>query len=51
MGLGLVLIVDPAQVDDVMAAIAEAGETPMVVGKIVSGTGIVRYQNEDALFA
>ena len=51
MGLGLVLIVDPAQVDDVMAAIAEAGETPMVVGKIVPGTGIVRYQNEDALFA
>ena len=51
MGLGLVLVVDPAQVDDVMAAIAEAGETPMVVGKIVPGTGIVRYQNEDALFA
>ena len=51
MGLGLILIVDPAQVDGVMAAIAEAGETPMVVGKIVPGTGIVRYQNEDALFA
>ncbi len=37
MGLGMVLAVDPADVDKVMAAVKEAGETPYVVGKCVAG--------------
>lgn len=37
MGLGMVLAVDPADVDKTMAAIKEAGEAPYVVGKIKDG--------------
>ena len=37
MGLGMILAVDPADVDKVMAAVKEAGETPYVVGKCVTG--------------
>jgi phosphoribosylformylglycinamidine cyclo-ligase len=37
MGLGMILAVDPADVDKVMAAVKEAGETPYVVGKCVAG--------------
>lgn len=40
MGLGMVLIVDPAQVDAVRAAL---GEETFVVGSIEAGSGIVRY--------
>ncbi|MBQ3106469.1 MAG: phosphoribosylformylglycinamidine cyclo-ligase [Eggerthellaceae bacterium] len=43
MGLGLVLIVDPAQVEAVEAALAEAGETVYRVGRIVPGAGEVQY--------
>lgn len=43
MGLGMILLVDPAQVDAVMANLKEAGEEPAVVGRVVSGTGVVRY--------
>lgn len=35
MGLGMVLAVDPADVDKTMEAIRAAGETPYVVGKII----------------
>ena len=49
MGLGLVLIVDPAQVDAVRAAAEQAGEKTCVVGRIESGSGIVRYENEGKL--
>ena len=35
MGLGMVLAVDPADVDKTMDAIKAAGDTPYVVGKIV----------------
>lgn len=37
MGLGMVLAVDPADVDKTMDAIRAAGETPYVVGKIEDG--------------
>lgn len=37
MGLGMVLAVDPADVDKTMEAVKAAGETPYVVGKIEDG--------------
>ncbi|MDO4290926.1 MAG: phosphoribosylformylglycinamidine cyclo-ligase [Eggerthellaceae bacterium] len=50
MGLGLVLIVDPAQADAVEAACAAAGETTYRVGRVVSGAGEVEYTNEGGLY-
>ncbi len=50
MGLGMVLVVDPAQVEAVEAALAEAGETTWRVGRIVEGAGEVRYANEGKLY-
>ena len=47
MGLGMILIVDPAQVDEVRQALEETGEFTYVVGAIEKGTGIVRYANQD----
>jgi phosphoribosylformylglycinamidine cyclo-ligase len=37
MGLGMVVAVDPADVDKTMEAIKAAGETPYIVGKITDG--------------
>ena len=37
MGLGMVLAVDPADVDKAMEAIRQAGDTPYVVGWIENG--------------
>lgn len=37
MGLGMVLAVDPADVDKTMEAIKAAGETPYVVGRVEAG--------------
>lgn len=37
MGLGMILAVDPADVDKTMEAVKTAGETPYVVGKIEDG--------------
>ena len=37
MGLGMVLAVDPADVDKTMEAVKAAGETPYVVGTVVAG--------------
>ena len=37
MGLGMVLAVDPLDVDKTMEAIRAAGDTPYVVGKITDG--------------
>lgn len=51
MGLGMVLIVDPARVEAVEASLAAAGEKTYRVGRIVEGTGTVIYENEGALFA
>lgn len=43
MGIGLVLIVDPACSEQVCSVLKEAGETPYVIGSIVAGQGVVRY--------
>ena len=37
MGLGMVLAIDPADQDRVLAAIKEAGEEGYVVGKVIAG--------------
>ena len=37
MGLGMILAVDPADVDKTMEAVKAAGETPYVVGKLEDG--------------
>ena len=37
MGIGMMVCVDPADVDKAMDAIKEAGDTPYVIGKIVDG--------------
>ena len=37
MGIGMVVAVDPADVEKTMAAMKEAGDTPYVVGKIENG--------------
>lgn len=37
MGLGMVLAVDPSDVDKTMEAIRQAGDTPYVVGRIETG--------------
>lgn len=37
MGLGMIVAVDPADVDKTMEAMKKAGDTPYVVGKIVDG--------------
>ena len=50
MGVGLVFIVDPLQVEDVRAAAESVGETTYEIGKIVKGSGVVRYENEGTLF-
>ncbi|WP_417144672.1 phosphoribosylformylglycinamidine cyclo-ligase [Raoultibacter massiliensis] len=51
MGLGMVLIVDPAKVGIVEEALAAAGEKTYRVGRIVEGEGKVVYANEGCLFA
>ena len=37
MGIGMIVAVDPADVDKTMEAIKAAGDTPYVVGKITDG--------------
>ena len=37
MGLGMIVAVDPADVDKTMEAMKAAGESPYVVGRIVEG--------------
>ena len=50
MGLGMVLIVDPAAAEAVEAALAAAGEETYRVGRIVAGESEVQYANEGELF-
>ena len=50
MGIGCVLIADPAQAEAVEAACAEAGETTYRIGRIVAGEGNVQYANNGALY-
>ncbi len=51
MGVGMVLIVDPEQVEAVEAALQAAGERTFRIGRTVAGAGEVRYANEGQLFA
>ena len=37
MGLGMVVAVDPADVEKTMAAMKEAGDTPYIIGQIEAG--------------
>lgn len=37
MGLGMIMAVDPADVDKTMEAVKAAGETPYIVGSIEAG--------------
>lgn len=43
MGLGMVLLVDPASADAVRGMLLEAGEACHRVGEVVPGSGVVRY--------
>lgn len=47
MGIGMALIVASDRAEAVEAALAEAGEAPVRIGSVVSGTGIVRYLDEE----
>ncbi|MEG0071882.1 MAG: phosphoribosylformylglycinamidine cyclo-ligase [Raoultibacter sp.] len=49
MGIGMVLIVDPAQADVVRATLEQQGETVYAIGSVESGVGSVRYLNEGSL--
>ena len=42
MGIGFVIIVDPASKLDAINILATAGETPVEIGRIVDGGGGVR---------
>lgn len=44
MGVGLVLAIDPANVERATALLVEAGETPWKIGSLVPGTGVVRLE-------
>ena len=50
MGVGMILIVDPARAEEVEAALAEAGEQTYRVGRIVAGKGEVTYAGEGNLY-
>jgi len=43
MGIGMVLVVDPAEVARILAQLVASGETPVVIGRVESGTRSVRY--------
>lgn len=51
MGIGMVLIVDPAHAKEVEAVLDEAGEKTYRIGRIVAGDGSVSYANEGGLYA
>ena len=44
MGIGMVLVCAPANVDDVQARISEAGESStVIIGRVTDGDGQVEY--------
>jgi len=43
MGLGMVLMVDAAQLDKVRAHLLAQGERPVVIGRVERGARKVRY--------
>ncbi len=50
MGVGMVLIVNPAFVSDVFEVLEAAGEKPYMIGSIEEGTGIVTYVHDGSLY-
>ena len=40
MGIGMVLAIDPADVDKTIAAIEAAGEKAYVIGRTIEGEGV-----------
>ena len=50
MGVGMVLIVDPACVEAVRALLDDEGVANYVIGQVVDGAGNVRYANEGNLY-
>ncbi len=50
MGVGMVLIVDPAAAEDVKATLEASGEQVFKIGSIVAGSGEVVYTNKEVLF-
>ena len=50
MGIGMVLIIDPALFGAVRIACEQAGEIARLIGRVEEGTGIVRYNNEGDMF-
>lgn len=50
MGIGMVLVVDPAAAAEVKATLQAAGEQVFEIGTIVEGSGKVVYTNEGCLF-
>lgn len=47
MGIGLVLVAPPAQVDELLAVLAAAGEQAVVIGQVVPGDGTVTLKGVD----
>jgi phosphoribosylformylglycinamidine cyclo-ligase len=44
LGVGMVLMVRAAEAGALLAALGEAGERPWILGRLVQGTGLVRYR-------
>ena len=51
MGLGMVLMVDAARIEEVEQALKNAGEKTYRVGRVIAGTGSVKYTNEGSLLS
>ena len=51
MGVGMVLVVAPNKVDEVLAILEEQGEDAGIIGRIIPGSGEVVYVDKDQLFA
>ena len=47
MGVGMALIVDMDDVDDVAEALSDQGFEPFIMGQIIPGTGKVVYNDAD----
>lgn len=50
MGIGMVLVIDPAQADVVERTLMSTGETVFKIGTTIEGSGGVSYKNESILF-
>jgi phosphoribosylformylglycinamidine cyclo-ligase len=44
MGIGMVLLVDPGEVEAVRASLSGRGEETLVLGRVEAGRGVVRWQ-------